>query len=123
LKVNSLGLQDIEFIISIRKDRIYQLNSDYIKDRPRYRTQGEYLQEEENKKTEVSRPPPLPKPFGISQFAPPPLPFDGSVKKEEEKKGPSALERALMESHENQESSTLEKLVQEKVGAAYWFNC
>jgi hypothetical protein len=63
----------------------------------------------------TQKPPSITPPF--SHFLQPSLPFDNPpTKKEDEKKGPSALERALMESSQgNQESSTLEKLVQEKV--------
>ncbi len=75
------------------------------------------IPEEEYKKVE----PPTQKPHSVNppfnHFMQPPLPFENHPpRKEEEKKGISALERALMESsQENQESSTLEKLVQEKV--------
>jgi hypothetical protein len=118
--MNSLGMKNIEFIVSINKEKIHQLNNEFFKDRPKYRSSESYLHEEESKKLDSSTrngPPAIPRPFGHSHFGPPPLPFDGAImKKEEERKGPSALERALMESsHENQESSTLEKLVQEKV--------
>lgn len=78
------------------------------------------MPEEEVKKVEPpqQKPPSITPPF--SHFLQPPLPFETHSKKEEEKKGPSALERALMESsQENQESSTLEKLVQEKVWNLY----
>jgi len=110
----------VDFITFVNRDKLNQLDREYFKERPKYRpTETPFVSEETN----VRRPPPaITKPLQAnppySHFMQPPLPFDNHpAKKEvEESKGPSALERALMEStQENQSSSTLEKLLQEKV--------
>jgi len=117
LQTSSLGRINVEFITSVNYDKIGQLNREFFKDRPKYRPIDTIMMEEEFKKVEppTQKPPTVNPPF--NHFLQPPLPFDSlPPKKEDERKGPSALERALMESsQENQESSTLEKLVQEKV--------
>ena len=105
---------------SVNYDKLNQLNREYFKERPKYRPVETLLHNEE---MPVRRPPPIQhKPPQInppySPFLQPPLPFEAQPPKKdvEETKGPSALERALMEStQENQSSSTLEKLLQEKV--------
>lgn len=110
----------VDFIISVNFDKLNQLNREYFKDRPKYRpTESSFTHEE----VPTRRPPPVQHkppqvapPYG--HFMQPPLPFDGhpGKKEVEETKGPSAMERALMEStQENQSSSTLERLLQEKV--------
>ena len=112
----------VDFITSINLDKINQLNREYFKDRPKYRPpEAPYNNGPE---APIRRPPPAQqhKPPQLNpvypHFLQPPLPVDSnSAKKEvEETKGPSALEKALMEStQENQTSSTLERLLQEKV--------
>ena len=114
MQTSSLGKISTEFITQVNYDKIRQLDREYFKDRPKKTL--DFFQDEEVKKIEppTIKPPPVTPPFSHYQ---PPLPFEThSAKKDDERKGPSALERALMESSsENQESSTLERLVQEKV--------
>jgi hypothetical protein len=123
LQVSSLGKLNTEFITSINSDKITQLNKEYYKDRPKPRPMDTYSLEEEVKKIEPpqQKPPSITPPY--SHYIPP-MPYESiPIKKEDEKKGPSALERAMMESsRENQESSTLEKLVQEKVCQHFMLN-
>ena len=128
LQEDSLGTMLIDFIVSVNYDKLNQLNREYFKERPKNRpVESSAMIEEINQRRPPPvqfKPPPANPPY--PHFMQPPLPFDHhpAKKEAEETKGPSALERALMEStQEDQGSSTLEKLVQEKVIFVYEKKC
>jgi len=120
LQEDSLGRMLVDFIISVNYDKLHQLNREYFKERPKFKaSEAPPPMEEPTIKRPAPtqlKPPPVNPPYG--HFMQPPLPLEHHpAKKEvEETKGPSALERALMDStQEDQGSSTLERLLQERV--------
>jgi len=120
LQEDSLGVMLVDFIISVNYDKLHQLNREYFKERPKFKpSEAPPPIEEPSLKrpapTQLKQPPPINPPYG--HFMQPPLPLEHhpAKKEAEETKGPSALERALMDStQEDQGSSTLERLLQER---------